>query len=293
MTDPSFIAYLSDEKRYSQHTVRAYSDDLNEFSAFCKRVFEIEDPSVSDHQIVRSWVVELMQEGKNPRSIRRKLSCLNSWFRFLLTKGKISSNPVRKVVSPKIAKRLPVFVEESRIESLFSATIFPDTNVGIRDRLIMELLYGTGIRRAELVGLKIGDVRGDAIRVLGKRNKERIIPITVPLKELITQYLPVRAEISQGKESEILLLDDKGNNIRAEFVYKKVNYYLQQVTSLEKRSPHVLRHTFATHLLNQGADLNAIKELLGHSSLAATQVYTHNTIEKLKSIYNQAHPLAG
>lgn len=293
MSITSFRSYLAHEKRFSVHTVRAYSDDLGEFSNYCNQQYSFTDPSEADHTVIRSWVVALMEEGKEPKTIRRKLSCLNSFFRYLMSEGKVSSNPVRKVTAPKISKRLPVFIEESKIESLFRPELFPEGVQGKRDRLLLEMLYATGMRRAELIGLKLCDISSDRLRVLGKRNKERIIPVTPGLKAVINDYLNSRIELSGNDESDALLLNDKGKKMSPEFVYRKVNEYLSMVTSIEKRSPHVLRHTFATHLLNKGADLNAIKELLGHSSLAATQVYTHNTIEKLKNIYQQTHPLAG
>lgn len=288
----SFISYLSSEKRYSPLTVRAYADDLETFSIYCKTTFALDAFEEADHSLIRSWVVQLMEEKKNPKSIRRKLSSLNTFFRFLMREEKVKANPVRKVIAPKTSKRLPVFVEESRMENLFREEHFPEGVKGLRDRLILELLYGTGMRRAELIGLKITDVSSDRIKVLGKRNKERIIPVSPALSRCINDYIAVRSELGGAAVAE-LLLNDKGNKMSPEFVYRKVNDYLSGVTSLEKRSPHVLRHTFATHLLNKGADLNAIKELLGHSSLAATQVYTHNSIEKLKNIYKQAHPLGG
>lgn len=207
--------------------------------------------------------------------------------------GEIRSNPVRKVIAPKTKKRLPVFVEESKMEKLFSDEIFPQDIFGIRDKTMLELFYATGIRRSELIGLKLSDVSNDRIKVLGKRNKQRIIPLTHEIRLQIDRYIKIRTELLGESDSDHLLLDNKGNKLSPQFVYRKVNEYLSKVTSLEKKSPHVIRHTFATHLLNNGADLNAIKELLGHSSLAATQVYTHNTIEKLKNIYHQSHPLAG
>jgi integrase/recombinase XerC len=209
-----------------------------------------------------------------------------------MSQGLLESNPVRKVPAPKVSKRLPVFVEESRMEDLFSGALFAEDFSGIRDRLLLEVLYGTGMRRAEIIGLQWKDISSDRMRVLGKRNKERIIPITPELAELMGQYKKHLNEIS-GNTEDWFLVDDKGKKMTPSFVYRKVNEYLTKVTSITKKSPHVLRHTFATHLLNKGADLNAIKEILGHASLAATQVYTHNTIEKLKNVYQKAHPLAG
>jgi integrase/recombinase XerC len=267
-------------------------DDLNEFSNFCRVSFETDDLLQVTSSMIRSWVVELMEKGRDPRTVRRKLSCLNAFFRFQMSQGLLESNPVRKVPAPKVSKRLPVFVEESRMEDLFSGALFAEDFSGIRDRLLLEVLYGTGMRRAEIIGLQWKDISSDRMRVLGKRNKERIIPITPELAELMGQYKKHLNEIS-GNTEDWFLVDDKGKKMTPSFVYRKVNEYLTKVTSITKKSPHVLRHTFATHLLNKGADLNAIKEILGHASLAATQVYTHNTIEKLKNVYQKAHPLAG
>ena len=287
-----FINYLQYEKRYSSHTLIAYNNDLFEFENFLKQTFEITlFTEVSAIQI-RNWVVVLMEKDLSPKTIRRKLSAVKMFFKFLMIDGQIIQSPYQKITLPKIAKRLPVFVEESKMEFFLDPKEFETDICGLRDQLIIEIFYSTGIRLSELINLKLNDIQKDRLKVLGKRNKERIIPITEQLSTLIQIYLKKREEYDIH-QLQWLLLTDSGNKLYSQFVYRKVNFYLSKVSTNKKKSPHVLRHTFATHLLNKGADLNAVKELLGHASLAATQVYTHNTIEKLKNIYNQAHPLGG
>lgn len=287
-----FINYLKNERRYSIHTLNAYQRDVFEFSLFIKDTFEINDLTEISSIQIRDWVVAQMEKGNNPKTIRRKLTAVKMFYRYLLIEEKITENPWKKIVLPKIAKRLPVFVEESKMEMLFSDHDFEHNISGIRDQLILEILYATGMRLSELINLEYNSVQNDRLKVLGKRNKERIIPITPHLSILLQNYLKIRNEYDHH-QLPYLLLTDSGNKLYAQFVYRKVNFYLSKVSTSKKKSPHVLRHTFATHLLNKGADLNAVKELLGHANLSATQVYTHNTIEKLKNIYNQAHPLAG
>lgn len=287
-----FINYLQYEKRYSSHTLIAYNNDLFEFENFLKQTFEITlFTEVSAIQI-RNWVVVLMEKELSPKTIRRKLSAVKMYFKFLMIDGQISQSPYQKITLPKVAKRLPVFVEESKMEFFLDPKEFETDICGLRDQLIIEIFYSTGIRLSELINLKLNDIQKDRLKVLGKRNKERIIPITEQLSTLIQIYLKKREEYDIH-QLQWLLLTDSGNKLYSQFVYRKVNFYLSKISTNKKKSPHVLRHTFATHLLNKGADLNAVKELLGHASLAATQVYTHNTIEKLKNIYNQAHPLGG
>jgi integrase/recombinase XerC len=246
---------------------------------------------------IRSWLAALMEQGLSPRSVNRKKTALQSFFRFLLKEGVVKENPLKRVISPKMSKRLPVYVEEHSLDDLFlrieSST---DTGFGaIRDRLILEMFYATGMRLSELVQLKDSDIDrlGMTIRILGKRNKERIVPFGPSLAQLIERYFQEKKKLFVNlPEAGIFFLTDKGKKIYQKLAYRVVNDYLSTITTLEKKSPHVLRHTFATHMLNKGADLNAIKELLGHANLSATQVYTHNTIEKLKNIYKQAHPKA-
>lgn len=273
------------------HTVISYSRDLDQFEIYLGEVYELNDLLEAGHQMVRSWIVKLMEVGITARTINRKLSTLKSFYKYSLRQGEITKNPMNKVVAPKTAKKLPEFVEQDKMQLLFRDDVFSDDFASLRDRLMLELLYATGIRLSELVGLKESDVSANAIKVLGKRNKERIIPVGNFLMELIQNYLNKKKEISL-EQNEHLLVTDRGDKLYDKFVYRKVNYYLGVITTANKKSPHVLRHTFATHMLNNGADLNAIKELLGHANLSATQVYTHNTIEKLKNVHSQAHPRA-
>ncbi len=288
----TFLKYLSFEKRYSKHTIEAYKKDLVQFTDHLLINFEVDNPLDVKHSFIRSWVVSLMDDGISPKSINRKLATLKSFYKFLLARGYIESNPTSQIKPLKTEKELPSFVKEDEIVNLLDRVEFSADFSGKRDKLLLELLYATGIRLAELQGLKDTDVNlyEKTIRVLGKRNKERIIPINNSLISLITDYQESRKEI--GMKGNRLLLTDGGDELYPMFIYRKVKSYLSSVTTLSKRSPHVMRHTFATHLLNKGADLNAVKDLLGHTSLAATQVYTHNSIEKLKAAFDQAHPKA-
>jgi integrase/recombinase XerC len=244
--------------------------------------------------MVRSWLVTLSQADLSSPSINRKVACLRSFFKFLLKEGAITKNPMQKVRVLKTAKKLPQFVDEKEMQSLLDRTGFDDSFSGLRDQLVLELLYGTGMRLAELISLdeKRVNLRDRTLKVLGKRNKERVIPFTDSLAALITAYIHKTVAEFPDKPKSPLLLTDQGQPMYPMFVYRLVKKYLQLTPSVEKKSPHVLRHTYATHLLNQGAEINAVKDLLGHSSLAATQVYTHNSIEKLKKVYQQAHPKA-
>ncbi len=290
-----FIDYIRYEKRYSHHTVIAYQNDLDQFYSYLQAQYGLDDILEIDHQMIRSWLVSLMDIRVNPRSINRKLSTLRSFYKFLLREGVVEENPLVKVLSPKNPHRLPVFVEKEKMEFLFHDIDFGEGFPGLRNRLVLELLYATGMRLSEMINLRVGDIDADRlqIKVQGKRNKERILPIASPVGRLLKDYLILREGMAVEK-SDIpwLLLTDKGRKCYPKFIYRLVVRYLDVVTTLGKKSPHILRHTFATHLLNEGADLNAVKELLGHANLSATQIYTHNTIEKLKKIYNQAHPRA-
>lgn len=290
----SFISYLQTEKRYSKHTITAYKNDLFTFQQFLQKEFSLADISLCTHHIVRSWVAYLMENKKEAKTINRKLSALKSFFNFLIKNNVVQTNPMLKVIAPKIRKRLPTYVPESNMNNLLQKDLFSEDFNGKRDRLILEFLYNTGIRLSELIGIKMQDVdmAESKVKVLGKRNKERIIPFNHYLLEIVKEYTEARNKKFPSTENEEMLLTSKGSPLYAKFVYRIVNKYLSEVTTLSKKSPHVIRHTFATHMLNNGADINAIKELLGHSSLAATQVYTHNSIEKLKNIYKQAHPKA-
>ncbi len=290
----SFLQYLEYEKRYSAHTITAYKNDLLQFSNFLSKTYEVDDLLTARHTHVRSWLVSLMEEGIGSRSINRKLSSLKTFFRFQLRKGAIRENPMSKVVAPKMGKRLPVFINQNQMDVMWHHYDFGDGFSGMRNRLIFELLYGTGMRVSELVNLseKNIDLYNCALKVLGKGNKERIIPISKELKLFIKQYVHFRNKNFSSESFSYLIVTDSGEKMYARLVYNIVNTILKQITTVEKKSPHVLRHTFATHMLNNGAEINAIKELLGHASLAATQVYTHNTIEKLKEVYRKAHPKA-
>ena len=290
----SFLQYLEYEKRYSVHTITAYENDLLQFSAFLTKTYELDDLLNVRHMHVRSWLVSLMEEEIGSRSINRKLSSLKTFFKFQLKKNAIQQNPMSKVIAPKMAKRLPVFINKNQMELLWQHYDFGEGFSSARNRLIFELLYGTGIRVSELVNLseKNIDLYNGAVKVLGKGNKERIIPISKELKQLIKEYVTLRQKTFPSEIFSSLIVSDAGKKMYSRSVYNIVNTILKQITTVEKKSPHVLRHTFATHMLNNGAEINAIKELLGHASLAATQVYTHNTIEKLKEVYKKAHPKA-
>lgn len=288
----AFLNYIKYEKRYSQNTFISYAKDLDQFSIFC----EINDKQLlnADHKLIRSWIISLIDNQISSRTINRKISSLKSFYKFLIREGKLKSNPLDKVLTPKVSKELPSFVKENEMNLLLDGEYFTDDFEGKRDRLIIELFYATGIRLIELINIKISDIdeNGLAIKVLGKRNKERIIPVTSQIVSLFRTYFEERKAVLNDSKSNFVFLKKNGEKVYTKLVYRLVNRYLTYISTIKKKSPHVLRHTFATHMLNKGADLNAIKELLGHANLAATQVYTHNTFEKLKSIYNQAHPRA-
>jgi len=289
MLQNKFIIYLSSEKRFSEHTVKSYTTDLKQFTSFLSSEFQIIDEiNEISFQIIRTWIASLLEKGINPRSVNRKISTLKTYFKFLIREGELIENPMMKVVAPKSKKRLPVFIEEDQIASLLNEVQFEEGFVGQRNKLIIELFYVTGIRLSELISIKISDVdfNNQSIKVLGKRNKERIIPLSSNVLNNLNIF------IENNKQNKYLFTNLKGGKLYNKLVYRLVNKYIGEISSVNKKSPHILRHTFATHMLNNGADINAIKELLGHSNLSATQVYTHNTIEKLKTVYKQAHPRA-
>lgn len=287
----SFISYLQFEKRSSSHTVIAYRNDLDQFLQYCTEMVGEFNVNTIDAKIVRSWVVNLMENGLSASSVNRKITTLKSFFKYLQKQRIIVDNPISAVPLPKMRKRLPGFVEETRINQLLDNGFFGNDFIGVRDKLIITLFYGAGVRLSELIGLKDRDIDvvSTQIKVLGKRNKERIIPYPKSINALIENYWEERNRLF-GTKSEYLLLTGKGAPVYEKLVYRIVKKELGKVTLLEKKSPHVLRHTYATHLMNNGADLNAVKELLGHSSLAATQIYTHTTFKKVHEIYKQAHP---
>lgn len=292
MNFDDFLNFLESEKRYSQHTLDAYSRDLLQFHDYIEVFYTDLSLGEVSHQIVRSWIALLMEEGLSARSVNRKISTLRSYFKFLQLHNLVDVNPMTKVTAPKMKKKLPVFVEQNSMERLFSSDLFDSDFAGKRDELILVLFYETGVRLSELINLEVKNInsRQNTIKVLGKRNKERIIPVLPRTAALIDAYLIAKAELEGSVNQDLLLVSDGGQKLNQKLVYSKVNFYLSQVTTLKKKSPHVLRHTFATHMLNNGAKLNSIKELLGHANLAATQVYTHNTIEQLKNIHKQTHP---
>jgi integrase/recombinase XerC len=289
-----FMRHIANERRLSAHTVLAYRTDLEQFIDFIKKECQIEQPEKADFKTIRSWTVSLVESKLDNRSINRKLATLRSFFGYLLRRQEIPVNPMLRVSALKTDKKLPAFVEETAVQTLLTDVEFPLGFIGIRDRLVLELLYGTGIRLAELLGLKNNDFDHyeQSISVTGKRNKSRKVPITKPLAKLIQDYIIAKGHQFTDAKTNALIVTDKGDESYPVHIQRLVKKYLTFVTTIKKRSPHVLRHTYATHLLNHGADLNAIKDLLGHQSLAATQVYTHNSIEKLKKVFEQAHPKA-
>ncbi len=290
----SFLSYIQYEKRYSPHTLESYKNDLLQFAVFLQANGLSPELARATHIDIRNWMVSMMQDKITPRSINRKISTLKSFYKFMMRRGEVKKSPLGKVQTPKTSKRLPVFVEQTGIEKLMTGVEFAEGYEGALEKMILELLYGTGMRRSELINLKETDIDSyqSQLKVLGKGNKERIIPMHPALRQSIQQFLTVKKNSVQEQEGSWLLVTDKGRQLAPRSVYAMVKKYLHLVTTVEKKSPHVLRHTFATHLMNNGADINAVKELLGHSSLAATQVYTHNTIEKLKEVYRKAHPKA-
>lgn len=283
-----FLEHLAIERRLSQHTITSYSTDLQQFSQFLDTFIPPKLLVELNHKDIRKWIIELSNQSIENRSINRKIATLRTFYKYLLRTGRISDNPMSSIKMVKTQKKLPQFLRESETESL-QQDIVLSTFEEHRNYLVFLLLYGTGIRLAELISIQRSSVNffNHTLRVLGKRNKERIIPIPHMLTDLITKYLEICPF-----EHENLLLTDKGEALYPMFVQRLIKTKLSEVSTLEKLSPHILRHTYATHLLNQGADLNAIKELLGHANLAATQVYTHNSMEKMKQIYQQAHPKA-
>lgn len=287
-----FYNYLALEKRYSQHTVNSYLTDLRQLRSFLIENFEVSDIEEVSYPLLRAWVVSLMDQGLSSRSTNRKVSSVKSFFKFLCSREITASNPALKIQSLKTARRLPEFIPEPDMVAMLDNLEWGEGFHGQRNKLLLELLYGTGIRLSEMIGITLKDVNLPArtIKVLGKRNKERIIPVNDSLYNTIEKYLVLRND-KYGIVNNSLVLTDKGLTCYPMFVYRRINEILSRV-SIGKKSPHVLRHTFATHLLNEGAELNAVKELLGHSNLAATQIYTHNSLEKLKDVHKLAHPRA-
>ncbi len=288
----AFLKYLGNERRYSEHTIRSYKSDLEQFVAFGSDEIEDFDPLTSDHHVIRKWIVFLIEKGISTRSVNRKITTLKSFYKFLFREQLVDDIPTQKIVLPKMSKPLPHFVSQDSMNQLFDHLVFPDTFLGRRDKLIILLFYCTGIRLSELVSLTISNIDSynTQIKVLGKGNKERLIPFGRELDAELKIFINERSAFNCNHDYLVITKD--GNQSNDTLIYRTVRKYLGSVTTLEKRSPHVLRHTFATQMLNNGADINAIKEILGHANLSATQIYTHTSFEKLKLIYNQAHPRA-
>ena len=293
-----FIAHLQFEKRFSAHTVTAYKADLIQFQDYLATQYQFHDIEAASHLLIRSWVVSLIELKMNSRSVNRKITTLRTFYRFLQREKVVTLNPMLKIQAPKTAKRLPEFVDDKKMEIVLNEPDEENTYASSRNHLVMELFYMTGMRLSELINLKVADVNlyNLTVTVTGKRNKVRQIPITLPFKKRIEEYLQKRTDFinETGSQCNYFFMNDKGNQLYPKFVYRLVRGELSSHSEITnaRKSPHILRHSFATALLNKGADINAIKELLGHSSLAATQVYSHNTIEKLKDIYKQAFPKA-
>lgn len=289
----SFLRFIEFEKRLSKHTVIAYKTDLLQFQAFVKQTFEVDEPSAANYGMIRSWLAHLVEVKTEPRSVNRKIATLRAYYKFLLRQSFIEKDPTLKIKVLKTQKRLPTFVREEEMNNLLDRAIFDGSFQNHRDKLILELFYGSGMRLAELLQLtdKAISFKNRTIKVLGKRNKERVIPFSESLVSIIKEYQQARDKTFGKTEHSLLLVTDDGQPAYPMLIQRVVKRYLKE-TSAEKKSPHVLRHTYATHLLNKGAEINAVKDLLGHSSLAATQVYTHNTMEKLKKTFEQAHPKA-
>lgn len=287
-----FITYLQHEKRYSPHTIMAYQNDLLQFQAFLSNNTSLEKVMRDD---VRAWVVALVNDNVGAKTISRKISTLKSFYKYLLRNKWIEVVPTIDIAIPKQKKELPHYILVDEMNRLLNDIVFPGGMEGVRDHLIISLLYTTGIRSAELLGLTINNVRfnDSSIKVLGKRNKERIIPLTLEVIKEFKAYMQLRNKLTESNSHSYVFVTSKGQKIYYNLLYKIVNKYLSLVSKQSKTSPHVIRHSFATHMLNNGADLNGIKTILGHASLAATQIYTHNSIEQLKSIHNQAHPRGG
>jgi integrase/recombinase XerC len=288
----AFQDYLQLEKNYSLHTVNAYANDLLFFQEFLKNNFDQEILENVNYSMIRSWIVSMVDEGISNSSVNRKVSSLKSFYKFLLKIKQIESSPLLKHKSLKTLKKIQIPFSEKEIDNVLNNIKYPDGFDGIRDKLIIDLFYTTGVRRTELINLKLQnvDLSKNTLKVLGKRNKERILPILPIISKQIDLYFLERAQLEGVKDGEYFFLMLKGVKLNDSFVYRLINYYFSNVSEKVKKSPHILRHTFATHMLNNGADLNSVKELLGHSSLASTQVYTHNSLAELKKVYGNAHP---
>lgn len=288
----AFLTYLSREKNYSVHTVTAYEKDLAQFAAFLVEDFEESSLVDVSYPLIRSWIVKLVDQGISNRTVNRKIASLKAFYKFLLKTEQIKASPLAKHKALKTAKKLQVPFSQEEVTEVLDALSYGDDFASVRDKLVVELFYSTGMRRSELINLKLQDVQlaSAQIKVLGKRNKERIIPMLPSVKATIEQYLSLREQTVKPAGAAYLLLTNKGVKLYETLVYRIINTYFSKTSSKVKKSPHILRHSFATHLLNEGADLNAVKELLGHASLASTQVYTHNSIGELQKVHAKSHP---
>ncbi len=289
-----FLLYLQVELNYSARTIRAYGDDLRQFFLFCNLDPETVNYSTVSQRQIRTWLASLLSNRLSPRTVNRKLSALRRFYNFLLSRKVVTSNPLAEISGPKITQKLPSFITKDEASKLLDGIEYSGDFVGMRDLTILSLFYFTGVRVSEMTSLRVTDVDFDSqtVRVFGKGSKERLLPIHPSLIPLLTEYIAQRNTFIQANQTPFLIVSNKGDKPYPEMVYRIVRRHLSMVTTLEKKSPHVLRHTFATHLLDEGADINAIKELLGHSNLATTQIYTHTGVDKLKKAYKQAHPRA-
>lgn len=292
MSIPAFLEYLSLEKKCSPHTLKAYQANLEAFEVFITEQGSLETIEVVSYGEIRAWIVSLIQSGNTPRTVNRKLSALRSYYKFLLRIGSIPVSPLKEHKALKTDTKVALPFSQEEIQRLLAADFFPEEYTGVLQRTVIQLLYYTGIRRSELIELKVQDVdlSEGLMKVLGKRNKERLLPLLPEIKTQLTQLLEQQKQYQISRESEHFFVNSRGKKLSEAFVYETVKTYLSMVSTKTKRSPHVLRHSFATHLLDQGADLNAIKDLLGHSSIAATQHYTHSSMKKIQDIYKKAHP---
>ena len=288
MLQSKFISFIKSEKRLSQYTVTSYNSDLNQFFLFLNNFDGISTEKEITFKIIRLWISFLVESGLSSRSVNRKISTIKSYFKFLEISEEIILNPTLKIISPKISKKLPVIVEKVNLDLLLDKENFENSFIGTRDKLIIEVFYLTGIRLSELIGIRIKDFNFESLtlKIFGKRNKERLVPLSFNIVNDIQKF------INKYNLNSLLFTNENQEKLYPKKVYRIVNYYIGKVSSVNKKSPHVLRHSFATHMLSNGADINAIKEILGHSNLSATQIYTHNSVEKLKSVYKQAHPRA-
>lgn len=290
----AFSEYLLQEKRMSMHTHTAYMNDLSQFAEYLQETYAIKEWKEVKTPMIRSYVMQLMSDGIQAQSVHRKISSLRSFYKFHLRRGNIQTNPVTKIILPKVRKKLPVFVDESKMHKLLDTMDFGEEYSGLLNRAIFELFYNTGIRLSELIGLQYAnvDLHKGNVKVLGKRNKERIVPLNKEVQGVLEKFIEARNKLEHKEDDSVFFLRENGKALYPKYVYLVVKASLSMVTTQDHKSPHVLRHSFATHLLNAGADINAVKELLGHAGLAATQIYTHNTLDKLKKVYNQAFPRA-